>query len=173
MAGDAGSATPLLHEATDEGYLAGDNAGRYPRVQPHPRRAPLGIVFTDPQITIVGVGHAALVAQGVKFATGIASFEDQGRSRVMAENRGCIAVYGEMGSGCFLGAEMAGPAAEHIGHLLAWALQQRQTVLQMIASPFYHPTVEEGLRTALRDLEQKLRPAMVMPEDCMGCTPGT
>jgi len=173
MAGDAGSATPLLHEATDEGYLAGDNAGRYPRVQPHPRRAPLGIVFTDPQIAIVGVGHAALVAQGVKFATGIASFEDQGRSRVMAENRGCIAVYGEMGSGCFLGAEMAGPAAEHIGHLLAWALQQRQTVLQMIASPFYHPTVEEGLRTALRDLEQELRPAMVMPEDCMGCTPGT
>ena len=173
MAGDAGTATPLLHEATDEGYLAGDNAGRYPKVQPHPRRAPLGIVFTDPQITIVGVGHAALVSQGVRFATGIASFEDQGRSRVMAENRGIIAVYGEQGSGCFLGAEMIGPAAEHIGHLLAWALQQRQTVLQMLASPFYHPTVEEGLRTALRDLEKKLRPAMLMPEDCMGCTPGT
>jgi hypothetical protein len=33
--------------------------------------------------------------------------------------------------------------------------------------------VEEGLRTALRELEKRLRPAMVMPEDCMGCTPGT
>ena len=173
MAGDAGSDTPLLHEAADEGYLAGDNAGRYPKVQPHPRRAPLGIVFTDPQMTIVGVGHAALVKQGARFETGFASFEDQGRSRVMAENRGLIAVYGETGTGCFLGAEMIGPAAEHIGHLLAWALQQRQTVLQMLASPFYHPTVEEGLRTALRDLEKHLRPAMAMPEDCMGCTPGT
>jgi dihydrolipoamide dehydrogenase len=173
MAGDAGTDTPLLHEAADEGYLAGDNAGRYPRVQPHPRRAPLGIVFTDPQIAIVGVGNAALVKQGAQFETGIASFEDQGRSRVMAENRGLIAVYGEVGTGRFLGAEMIGPAAEHIGHLLAWALQQRQTVLQMLASPFYHPTVEEGLRTALRELEKRLRPAMVMPEDCMGCTPGT
>jgi dihydrolipoamide dehydrogenase len=172
MAGDAVSDTPLLHEATDEGYLAGDNAGRYPRVQPHPRRAPLGIVFTDPQIAIAGVGHAALLRQGVKFETGTASFEDQGRSRVMAQNRGLIAVYGEVGTGRFLGAEMTGPAAEHIGHLLAWALQQQQTVLQMIASPFYHPTVEEGLRTALRDLEKHLRPATVVPEDCMDCTPG-
>jgi dihydrolipoamide dehydrogenase len=172
MAGDAGTATPLLHEATDEGFLAGDNAGRYPLVQPHPRRAPLGIVFTDPQIAIAGVGHAALLSQGVRFETGMASFDDQGRSRVMAQNRGTIAVYGEVGSGRFLGAEMIGPAAEHIGHLLAWALQQRQTVLQMLASPFYHPTVEEGLRTALRDLEKRLRPALALPEDCMGCTPG-
>lgn len=172
MAGDAGSDTPLLHEATDEGYLAGDNAGRYPNVQPHPRRAPLGIVFTDPQIAIAGVGHAALVDQGVRFKTGMASFDDQGRSRVMARNRGLIAVYGEAGTGRFLGAEMIGPDAEHIGHLLAWALQQRQTVLQMIASPFYHPTVEEGLRTALRDLEKQLRPGLAAPEDCMDCTPG-
>ena len=173
MAGDAGTATPLLHEATDEGYLAGDNAGRYPHVQPHPRRAPLGIVFTDPQIAIVGVGHAALVEQGVRFETGTVNFNDQGRSRVMAQNRGLLAVYGEVGTGRFLGAEMIGPAAEHIGHLLAWALQQHQTVVQMLACPFYHPTVEEGLRTALRDLEQRLRPAMSMPDDCMDCTPGT
>ena len=173
MAGDAGSATPLLHEATDEGYIAGDNAGRYPRVMAAPRRAPLGIVFSDPQITIVGVGHAALLGQGVRFETGVASFADQGRARVMAQNRGVIHVYAEAGTGLFLGAEMIGPAAEHLGHLLAWALQQRQTVQQMIDSPFYHPTVEEGLRTALRDLEKRLVPAAVMPDDCMGCTPGT
>ena len=172
IAGDAGTDTPLLHEAADGGFLAGDNAGRYPHVQPHPRRAPLSIVFTDPQIAIAGVGHAALVRQGVRFEIGTASFEDQGRSRVMAQNRGLLAVYGEVGTGYFLGGEMIGPAAEHIGHLLAWALQQRQTVLQMLASPFYHPTVEEGLRSALRDLEKRLRPALTMPEDCMGCTPG-
>ena len=88
-------------------------------------------------------------------------------------NQGLLRVYGEAGSGLLLGAEMIGPAAEHIGHLLAWALQQHQTVVQMLACPFYHPTVEEGLRTALRDLEQRLRPAMSMPDDCMDCTPGT
>ena len=49
---------------------------------------------------------------------------------------------------------MVGPDAEHIGHLLAWALQSRHDASQqMLEMPFYHPVVEEGLRTALRDLD--------------------
>jgi dihydrolipoamide dehydrogenase len=52
---------------------------------------------------------------------------------------------------------MAGPDAEHIGHLLAWALQAGMTVAQMLEMPFYHPVVEEGLRTALRDLDARIR----------------
>ena len=51
---------------------------------------------------------------------------------------------------------MLGPAAEHIGHLLAWALQMNLTIAQMLEMPFYHPVVEEGLRTALRDAQAKL-----------------
>ena len=60
-------------------------------------------------------------------------------------------------TGLFLGAEMLGPDAEHIGHLLAWALQMKLTVAQMLEMPFYHPVVEEGLRTALRDAQAKLK----------------
>ena len=51
---------------------------------------------------------------------------------------------------------MIGPDAEHIGHLLAWALQAGMTIAQMLDMPFYHPVVEEGLRTALRDAAAKL-----------------
>ena len=49
------------------------------------------------------------------------------------------------------------PGAEHLAHLLAWALQAGMTVAQMLAMPFYHPVIEEGLRTALHDLDTKLR----------------
>ncbi|HUI99292.1 MAG TPA: dihydrolipoyl dehydrogenase, partial [Usitatibacter sp.] len=118
------------------------------------RRAPLGIVFTDPQIAIVGGGFARLQAHEI--AAGEVSFEDQGRSRVMLRNRGHLRVYGDPQTGRFLGAEMAGPDAEHIGHLLAWALQARMTVGEMLEMPFYHPVVEEGLRTALRDLDARM-----------------
>jgi dihydrolipoamide dehydrogenase len=52
---------------------------------------------------------------------------------------------------------MVGPDAEHIGHLLAWSLQAGLTVEQMLAMPFYHPVVEEGLRTALRDLDASIK----------------
>jgi dihydrolipoamide dehydrogenase len=51
---------------------------------------------------------------------------------------------------------MIAPSGEHLGHLLAWACQMRMTVEQMLELPFYHPVVEEGVRTALRDLAANL-----------------
>jgi dihydrolipoamide dehydrogenase len=154
VAGDASNHAPLLHEAADEGRIAGENAARFPAVSPGRRRAPLGVVFSDPQIAIVGGGYAAVKSR--PHAAGEVSFEDQGRSRVMLRNKGHLRVYGDPQTGRFLGAEMVGPDAEHIGHLLAWALQAGMTVPQMLEMPFYHPVVEEGLRTALRDLDARL-----------------
>ena len=157
IAGDADDDVPLLHEAADEGKIAGDNAGRYPDVRAQRRRAPLGIVFTDPQIATVGRSWRELQADGVDHAIGEVSFEDQGRSRVINRNRGLLRLYGAHGTGLFLGAEMIGPAAEHLGHLLAWAAQQGLSVHEMLAMPYYHPVIEEGVRTALRDLNRQLR----------------
>jgi dihydrolipoamide dehydrogenase len=157
IAGDANNDVPLLHEAADEGRIAGENAARFPDVQPGLRRAGLGVVFTDPQIAIVGGGYEAV--RNRAHVAGEVSFEDQGRARVMLRNHGRLRVYGEPGTRRFLGAEMIGPDAEHIGHLLAWALQAKMTVPQMLEMPFYHPVVEEGLRTALRDLDARLAEA--------------
>ncbi len=56
MAGDANGDVPVLHEAADEGRIVGENAARFPDVRPSQRRAGLSIVFTDPQIAIVGGG---------------------------------------------------------------------------------------------------------------------
>ncbi|MEO6566334.1 MAG: dihydrolipoyl dehydrogenase [Casimicrobiaceae bacterium] len=159
IAGDVNNDVPLLHEAADEGRIAGENAATYPVVRAGLRRAGLGVVFTDPQIAVIGGGHRAV--RDVPHVTGQVSFEDQGRARVMLRNKGLLHVYAATGSGHFLGAEMIGPDAEHIGHLLAWALQLNLTVAQMLELPFYHPVVEEGLRTALRDAQAKLDEAAV------------
>lgn len=169
IAGDAADDVALLHEASDEGRIAGDNAGRYPDMIVRPRRAPLTVAFSDPQIAIAGESHAQLAQRGADFATGGASFDDQGRSRVMGRNLGQLQVYGERGSGRFLGAEMIGPDAEHIGHLLSWSVQHGLTVQQMLDSPFYHPVVEEGLRTALRALKDKLGLPQPPLTDCLDC----
>lgn len=149
MAGDVHGARPLLHEAADDGVAAGENAVNYPQVRPAFRRAALGVVFCDPQMAVVGPGYSRL-AQGT-FVVGRVGFHNQGRARVMLRNQGALHVYVDGATRKFLGAEMVGPSAEHIGHLLAWSLQQGLTVEQMLAMPFYHPVVEEGLRTALRD----------------------
>jgi len=158
IAGDAGNFIPLLHEAADEGRIAGWNAARLALGQPaHAglRRAPIAVVFTDPQIGIVGGGFDSMTPGS--FATGQVSFGDQGRARILQRNKGLANLYGDPASGRFLGAEMLAPGAEHLAHLLAWALQAGLTVARMLEMPFFHPVIEEGLRTALHDLDTKLR----------------
>ena len=172
IAGDVSNAHPLLHEAADDGRIAGDNAGSFPVIRARPRRAPLSVVFTDPQIALVGARFSDLDNSTTSFAVGQVSFEDQGRSRVIGKNKGILRVYGEQGTGVFLGAEMIGPAAEHLGHLLSWSVQHRLTVQQMLDSPFYHPVIEEGVRTALRQLNREMRMGPVPVEGCLDCGPG-
>jgi len=46
-------------------------------------------------------------------------------------------------------------------------------VTEMLEMPFYHPVIEEGLRTALRDLHDKLKLGPKSVEECMDCGPGT
>lgn len=149
LAGDAAGLRPILHEAIDEGRIAGRNAASFPNLAPGERRTPLGIVFTDPQVMAVGRRFDALDLSTC--AIGQVDFADQGRARVLGKNVGLLRVYAARAGGALLGAEMVGPAAEHLGHLLAWAVQQGLTVEQALQMPFYHPVIEEGLRTALLD----------------------
>jgi dihydrolipoamide dehydrogenase len=51
-------------------------------------------------------------------------------------------------------------------------VQRGDTVQQMLDSPFYHPVVEEGLHTALRDAARALRMAPPAVERCLECGPG-
>lgn len=172
IAGDAGNNIPLLHEAADEGKIVGYNAARYPEIRAFTKSSPIAVMFSDPQVMMVGETHRALEERGADFGVGSVDFKGQGRSRVMLVNNGILRVYGERGTGKFLGAEMIGPRAEHIAHLLAWAHQSGLTVSEMLDRPFYHPVVEEGVRTALRDLNHNLKMGPASPARCIDCGPG-
>ena len=154
MAGDVSGHRPLLHEASDEGRISGANSMLYPDVAAHVRRTPLAIAFTSPQIGMVGEAYADLDLDQVEI--GAVSFANQGRARVMGQNQGLLRVYGDLASCSIIGAEMIGPRVEHLAHLLAWLTQEHMTLPRALQLPFYHPVVEEGLRTALRDLAGKL-----------------
>lgn len=153
LAGDANGQLPLLHEAADEGHIAGLNATRQ-SCHCFTRRTPLAIVFSDPNVAIVGVRFEDLDANAV--ITGAADFKKQGRARTAEKNHGLMHIYAEKSSGRLLGAEMCVPDAEHMVHLLALAIGQNMTVLELLRMPFYHPVLEEGLRGALRQLARQL-----------------
>lgn len=51
---------------------------------------------------------------------------------------------------------MVGPDAEYIAHILAVAITNDICIKALLDTPFYHPTILEGLRTALRDVQDKM-----------------
>jgi dihydrolipoamide dehydrogenase len=171
LAGDVSALRPVLHEAADEGHIAGGNAARYPEVHARVRRVPLQIAFTDPQIAVVGGGAAAAQAGDVE--VGQVCYDAQGRARVMGKNAGLVRIYAGRECGELRGAEMFGPGVEHTAHLLAWAVQGRLDVEAALAMPYYHPVVEEGIRTALRDLSARLKVRTPPAPLAMECGPGT
>lgn len=155
LAGDANGDKPLLHEGADEGHIAGLNATSDEPIRLS-RRTPLSVVFCDPEIA--SVGQRAKDLDPETTLTGEVSFANQGRAQIMQENRGLLRLYAARQDGRLLGAEMSVPAAEHMAHLLALAIGQKLTAHDLLRMPFYHPTLEEGLRTALRSISRELPP---------------
>ncbi len=153
IAGDVTGDKAILHEAGDEGRIAGYNAVR-DEVAAFKRRVPLAITFTDPNIATVGTSWSDLDQEQV--ATGEVRFGPVGRAVIMGKNRGLLRVYGDRRTGRILGASMIAPEGEHLAHLLALAIQQNLTVFDLLKMPFYHPVIEEALQAALYDLTKQV-----------------
>jgi dihydrolipoamide dehydrogenase len=164
LAGDVNKRFPVLHEAADDGHIAGLNATNEELIC-FKRRVPLAIVFSDPNIAVVGQPFHALEHQAIQI--GEVSFSNQGRARSAQLNRGALRIYAAANNGQLLGAEICAPAGEHLAHLLALAISQSLDVWDLLRIPFYHPVLEEGLRTALRNLSSKL--PTCSQSDLAGC----
>ena len=170
LAGDITGTRPLLHEAAAEGRIAGINAAVFPDVRAHARYVPLGVMFTHPNVAIVGdIPDPA--GEGRDWEVGEIDYSDQGRARVMGENVGRVRIYAKRECGTLVGAELIGPRVEHLAHLLAWSIAQKLTAPRALELPYYHPVVEEGLRTAMRQLARKLK--MGEAPRPLDCGPGT
>jgi dihydrolipoamide dehydrogenase len=153
VAGDVTSIKPILHEVADDGVIAGYNAAR-DSASAFKRRVPLRIAFSDPQIVIVGASLAELEGQDI--VIGERGFVMQGRTKVMARTHGHLRIYADRQSGRILGSEMMIPDGEYIGHFLAMAIEHEMTVQDVLVTPFYHPTVMEGLDDALKAIAAQL-----------------
>jgi len=155
LAGDVNGRRAILHEAADEGRIAGYNAVRNSQ-ECFAGRVPLAITFCEPNIAVIGQSFGDLKASNETFITGKASFEGQGRSIVKMMETGLLHIYAEPETGKLLGAELFAPDGEHLAHLLAWAIGAGWTAAKTLSMPFYHPVIEEGMRTALRGIQKQV-----------------
>lgn len=152
IAGDVTGRRAVLHEAADEGRIAGHNCV-------HPLRAfrrkpPLQIIFCHPDIARVGKGWADLDLD--RTAIGDFWLRSSGRAVLMEETEGLIRIYADRQSRRIIGAALVAAEGEHLAHLLAWSVCRRMTVEEMLSLPYYHPTLEEALQSTLYDLRNDL-----------------
>ncbi len=154
IAGDVTGHRPILHEAGDEGKIAGYNAA-HDRPVAFRRKPAFAITFCDPNIVHVGLHWAELEGRD-DVAVGQMPIGPVGRALIMAQNKGMIRLYAERRGGRLLGASLCAPRGEHLGHALAWALRQELTVFDLLKMPFYHPVMEEALQAALYNLVQNV-----------------
>ena len=156
IVGDAHTSTPIQHEAAHEGRAAVNNCLNFPKVKNLKTLTPLAIVFSQPEMATVGQSFKQLTEQNIDFVVGFASYERQGRALVLGKNHGAIEIYVDAQTHQLLGAELFCEAAEHLAHALSWLISEEVTLEQALDKPFYHPTLEEGLRTAFKHARRQL-----------------
>ncbi|MFZ5455097.1 MAG: hypothetical protein ACOY9I_05535 [Pseudomonadota bacterium] len=142
-----------MHEAADEGAIAGYNAARDDIVR-FRRRVPLAIAFTDPDVCAVGAHSDEL--DPAHIVIGSASGDANGRSRILGGEASLLRLYADRADGRLRGAAMVATGGEHLAHLLAWAIQRGETVHALLEMPFYHPVIEEMLQSALQDAARQI-----------------
>jgi dihydrolipoamide dehydrogenase len=160
LAGDVQPDRPLMHEAADEGVIAARGAlavldGAVAQLPA--RRTPITIVFSDPDICAVGTGWDQLDRQ--RTVVGSAEGSGNGRSKILGAQDNLVRIYADRASGRLLGASLISTHGEHLAHLLAWAVQRAESVTTLLAMPYYHPSVEEMVQSALKDAAQQLATA--------------
>ena len=147
-----------MHEAIDEGVMAARGALRcledgFDKAAP-PRRAALSIVFSNPDVAAVGMAYDQLDMS--RTVIGTAQGSGNGRSRILGAEGNLVRVYVDRDSGVLLGGALVAVKGEHLAHALAWAVQRGDTVEALLALPYYHPSIEEMLKSALKDAVKQM-----------------
>lgn len=154
IAGDVNGTRQILHEAGDEGKIAGYNAAHNSSAA-FKRKTPFGITFSDPNIVTVGADWSDL-SDNDNVVVGEMQLGPVGRALIMGKNKGVMRVYVDKTNAKVLGATLVSVKGENVGHLLAWAIQQGLTVFDIVRLPFYHPVIEEALQACFYDVLKKL-----------------
>lgn len=158
FAGDVQPDRPLMHEAADEGAMAARAALaslHNTRWSSPERRVPISILFTDPDVCTVGLTYDEAMQRDA--IIGVSEGSGNGRSKILGAQGNLLRIYVEPDTGALLGASMILTHGEHIAHLLAWAIQAQQSVSDLLAMPYYHPSIEEMLQSALKSADDQLR----------------
>ena len=155
VAGDASGERLLLHVANWEGAAAGAGAAGVAEVDPVERRLNMSVVFTDPPLATVGLTEEQAQAQGIDCMVAETQVAQTGRAITMDVAHGVMRLVATADRGEILGAQILGPRADDLIHAVSAVMYYRGTAKDMLAMPWYHPTLSEVLLGLAREINSK------------------
>jgi pyruvate/2-oxoglutarate dehydrogenase complex dihydrolipoamide dehydrogenase (E3) component len=154
-AGDCTGPHEIVHIAIQQGETAVHNLTHPRRKRPMDYRLLLSVVFTEPQVAIVGLTEKAARAQGITYVTASYPFNDHGKSLIMEAKDGFVKLLAHPQSGEILGGACVGPVGGELIHEIAAAMAKRMTVKELAVMPHYHPTLAEIWTYPAEELAEK------------------
>jgi pyruvate/2-oxoglutarate dehydrogenase complex dihydrolipoamide dehydrogenase (E3) component len=142
-AGDCTSPYEIVHLAIQQGETAVHNVLHPDAPQQMDYRLLTAVVFTEPQVGVVGLTEKTARERGVPFLAASYPFNDHGKSLIMEALDGFVKLLADPVTGEILGGACVGPLGGELIHEIVVAMQARLTVAALAATPHYHPTLAE------------------------------
>lgn len=111
------------------------------------------VIFTDPEIAMVGIGEKAAKDLGIEINIGTFPFAANGKALTFGETLGFIKLISAKESGEIIGGSIIGPHATDLIAEIALAVKNRLTAEEIIETIHAHPTTAEVVHEAALALE--------------------
>ena len=154
-AGDVTGHLPVLNLATYHGEIAGFNAASATPKKALDRPVPTAI-FTEPEFARVGLSEGSARALHRPVLTGYLHFSDLGKAIVNRQTDGALKIVADRSTREILGAEMFGPGASDLIHLITVAMGLSATIDQYQRILHIHPTMAEIVKYVIEDMTDAL-----------------
>ncbi len=150
-AGDVTGALPVLNLATYHGEVAGFNAASSVPIKAEDRPVPTAI-FTEPELARVGLSESQAHLLHLPVIAGFLPFSELGKAIVNRQTDGALKIVANARTREILGAEMYGPGASDLIHLLTVAIGLRATIDQYQRILHIHPTMAEIVKYVVEEM---------------------
>jgi dihydrolipoamide dehydrogenase len=149
-AGDLSGKLPLSSVAAMQGRKIAEHImglhGRPHRHLAYDKAA--SAVFTDPEIADVGLAEAEAFAEGRKIRVTKVPFSANAKALIKDDPRGFVKIISDPATGVVLGGSIVGRNAAELVSVLAVAVTNGLTVVDIVDSLLVHPTLSESLADA-------------------------
>jgi len=151
--GDLVRGPMLAHKAEDEGIaLAERLAGKPGHVN---YEAIPNVVYTEPELAMVGRTESELKEAGLKFNTGRFQFRANGRAKSLGQETGMVKILADRETDRILGVHMVGPRVSELIAEAVVAMEFQASAEDLARTCHAHPTLSEVVREAAMAVDKR------------------